>query len=190
MEAVNAWASVVDRIRCGDEAGVSDLYAAVTNGPCVHFLRSVDPQSAEDRLHELLVIVIEAIRGGRLREPDRVMGFVRTIARRQMVAEIRAATTRRRRFVASEVELRASLDQSPEAGAAQRETFETITKVMRRLSARDREILRRFYLDEQAPAQICGEMNLTSTQFRLYKSRAIARCRGLRPKALQSTRPL
>jgi DNA-directed RNA polymerase specialized sigma24 family protein len=48
--------------------------------------------------------------------------------------------------------------------------------VLRRLGARDREILEKFYFEQQAPDQICDEMKLTPTQFRLYKSRAIARC--------------
>jgi DNA-directed RNA polymerase specialized sigma subunit len=48
-------------------------------------------------------------------------------------------------------------------------------KVLRGISRRDREILTRFYLYEQTQEQICDEMNLTETQFRLLKSRAKAR---------------
>ena len=40
------------------------------------------------------------------------------------------------------------------------------------LSQRNRDILERFYLEEQRPEQICEEMDLTETQFRLLKSRA------------------
>ena len=40
------------------------------------------------------------------------------------------------------------------------------------LSRREREILTRFYLHEQSKDQICEEMALTDTQFRLAKSRA------------------
>ena len=43
------------------------------------------------------------------------------------------------------------------------------------LSARDREILTRFYLQEQTQEEICKEMILSDTQFRLLKSRAKAR---------------
>jgi RNA polymerase sigma-70 factor (ECF subfamily) len=53
------------------------------------------------------------------------------------------------------------------------------------LSDRDREILTRFYLDEQTQEQICGEMNLTETQFRLLKSRAKARFGELGRRKLQ-----
>ncbi len=43
------------------------------------------------------------------------------------------------------------------------------------LSSRDREILVRYYLSEQSREQICREMSLTETQFRLAKSRAKAK---------------
>ena len=47
--------------------------------------------------------------------------------------------------------------------------------LLRTISPRDREILKRFYLDEQTEEQICGQMELTRSQFRLLKSRAAAR---------------
>jgi DNA-directed RNA polymerase specialized sigma24 family protein len=44
--------------------------------------------------------------------------------------------------------------------------------ILRDCSRRDREILTRFYLLEQSQEQICEEMGLNDTQFRLLKSRA------------------
>jgi DNA-directed RNA polymerase specialized sigma subunit len=65
---------------------------------------------------------------------------------------------------------------------------------LRRLKKRDREILERFYLREQNAQQICAEMRLTETQFRLFKSRAIARCVSLvqplaKPRPIRVTSP-
>ena len=57
-------------------------------------------------------------------------------------------------------------------------------KVLRGISARDREILTRFYLYEQTQEQICAEMNLSETQFRLLKSRAKARFGELGKRSL------
>jgi DNA-directed RNA polymerase specialized sigma subunit len=62
-------------------------------------------------------------------------------------------------------------------------------EVLREMSDRDRNILTRFYLQEQSQDQICAEMNLTETQFRLLKSRAKARFGELGQKKLQK-RPL
>ncbi len=55
------------------------------------------------------------------------------------------------------------------------ERVHLMQKVLRGISSRDREILTRFYLYEQTQEQICEEMSLTQTQFRLLKSRAKAR---------------
>ena len=40
------------------------------------------------------------------------------------------------------------------------------------MSARDLQILVRFYLDGQSPEQICRESELTETQFKAIKARA------------------
>ena len=52
------------------------------------------------------------------------------------------------------------------------------------LSGRDREILTRFYLQEESQEEICAEMVLSETQFRLLKSRAKARFGELGKKKL------
>jgi RNA polymerase sigma-70 factor, ECF subfamily len=58
-------------------------------------------------------------------------------------------------------------------------------RVLESLSRRDREILIRFYLQEESQDQICRDMELTETQFRLLKSRAKARFGELGKKKLQ-----
>jgi DNA-directed RNA polymerase specialized sigma24 family protein len=61
---------------------------------------------------------------------------------------------------------------TPEEETIQREKVEVMVQVLRELSARDRDVLTRFYRYEQPQEQICREMKLTATQFRLLKSRA------------------
>ena len=46
---------------------------------------------------------------------------------------------------------------------------------MNGLPRRDRGVLIRFYLREQTADEICHDLDLTETQFRLIKSRAKAR---------------
>jgi DNA-directed RNA polymerase specialized sigma24 family protein len=48
-------------------------------------------------------------------------------------------------------------------------------QILQAIPRRDREILTRFYLKEQTQEEICEEMKLTETQFRLLKSRAKSR---------------
>ena len=56
-----------------------------------------------------------------------------------------------------------------------RQRADIARKVLSSVSRRDREILNRFYVQEQTQEQICADMGLSYNQFRLLKSRAKAR---------------
>lgn len=189
-----ACAAVVRNIRAGDQTAIEDLYAILSKLVGASLLRVVGVQCFEDSLHEIVVIVLQTIQGGGLRDSERLPAFMRTVARRQMVAHIRGAISRRRMFEV-DLEITAVAGESPEARAAHRERIEQLRAVLRRLSLRDQEIIERFYFREQDADQICREMRITGTQFRLYKSRALARCsllarsgRRIPPRARISSR--
>src|SRR5919199_1483059 len=90
------WALLVARIRAGDDDATADLYKIFSRGIRFYFCRQLGPQELDDRVHDAFLIVVEAIRRGDLREPERLMGFVRTVVRRQVAAHIEAAVQRRR----------------------------------------------------------------------------------------------
>jgi DNA-directed RNA polymerase specialized sigma24 family protein len=151
---------------------------------------SLGPQSSDDQLHEILIVVLQAIRHGQLRDPASLEGFIRTVARRAAIAEIRHSINSRRRYVEVGVCLAAApAECSPEARAALLERAGATLKLMDCLKSRDREILTRFYLNEQSPAEICGVMHLSPTQFRLFKSRAIAKCHAEVGRKARTARP-
>ena len=52
------------------------------------FARQVGPQDLDDKVHDLFLTIIQSIQRGDLREPERLMGYVRTIVRRQVAAHI------------------------------------------------------------------------------------------------------
>jgi len=60
---------------------------------------------------------------------------------------------------------------------------------IRLLRSEDQEILERFYFDEQRPEQICDEMQLTTTQFRLRKTRAIRKAALRMPMQILASPP-
>ncbi len=189
------WSSLVESIKGGDNAGVESLYAWLNCGVRAGLYRRLGSQPVEDRLHEILVVVLEAIRRGELRDPERLAGFVSTVARRSVAAEIRGAISRRRRLVdSSNCEAATPAALSPEARAVDGEQVATILEIVRGLKARDREVLTRFYLKEETPLEICEGMHISHTQFRLWKSRAVAKCyllavRQARQFKRQSTSP-
>jgi RNA polymerase sigma-70 factor, ECF subfamily len=171
-----SWSQLVERVRAGDPAGMEQLYAVFAKGVRSYLWRQLGAHDLDDKVHDIFVIVTQSIRRGDLRDPERLMGYVRTVLRRQVAAYIEDAIHARR----NEVEIESGLNLtdrqvSPERQVLEKQTQEVAMRILRSLPERDREVLVRFYLEEQTPEQICSEMKLTETQFRLIKSRAKAR---------------
>jgi RNA polymerase sigma-70 factor, ECF subfamily len=178
-EITENWGDMVGRIRQGDALGGEHLYRTLSGGARSRLARTVDPQLVEDKFHDVVVTVLSAIHGGGLREPERLMGFVKTITQRRAAEHVRSQISRRRLVPLDSVLSPVSCELDPEAALANHQQSLAIRQVLGRLKARDREILVRFYLHEQDHAHICREMGLTATQFRLYKSRALVQCLAL-----------
>jgi RNA polymerase sigma-70 factor (ECF subfamily) len=183
--AYSGWVDLVDRIRTGESDGMAELYQLFSKGIRFYLCRQLGPQELDDKVHDTFVVVVLAIRKGELREPERLMGFVRTIVRRQVAAHIDKVVHSRREQIELDSNVRvADPRDNPEQSAIFRQRTELIQRVLGELPGRDREILTRFYLHEQSQDQICTEMSLTETQFRLLKSRAKARFGELGKKKL------
>jgi RNA polymerase sigma-70 factor (ECF subfamily) len=171
------WAALVVGVREGDPSAMAELYGIFAKGIRYFLLRHLGPEEIDDKVHDCFVIVTQAIQKGDLREPERLMGYVRTVVKRQIALSIDTAIHRRR--------MRADFDDSmcalsdwhdnPERKLIARQRAEIARKVLNGVSRRDREILNRFYVLEQPQERICTEMGLSYNQFRLLKSRAKAR---------------
>ena len=179
------WAALVERIRSGDEASVEELYTTFARGIRYYLCRHLGTQELDDKVHDTFLIVLQAIQNGSLREPERLMGFVRTVVRRQVAAFIDETVQTRKDQADIEVGSRVPDSRSnPERRVIDDEKNQIMYEILRGISSRDRDILTRFYLYEQSPEQICVEMRLSDTQFRLLKSRAKARFAELGRKRL------
>lgn len=170
------WQDIVTRIQSNDIQGFEELDRALRRGLKCIIVRHVGLTEADDLVQEVLLIVIEAIRKGALRDPACLLGFVRTVTRRQIASHIDRICRARAQDIedldGAELQDHAL---SPELRFQFREQQALMTTVLRALSTRERDILARFYLYEQTAEQICEEMGLTATQFRLLKCRAKAR---------------
>ncbi len=155
---------------------MEELYRVFSRGVRFYLCRQLGPQDLDDTIHDVYVIITQSIRNGELRDPERLMGYVRTIIRRQVAGHIDHVVEQRRRQGSLEFERDMSDHQlDPERRIIQRQRQELALRILQSLHQREREVLVRFYLEEQAPGEICREMDLTQTQFRLIKSRAKAR---------------
>jgi DNA-directed RNA polymerase specialized sigma24 family protein len=176
LSAGERWAGLVARIRARDAGAEEELYHVFSRGIRFQLCRRLGPQDLDDRLHDIFLIITESLRNGELRDPRRLMGYVHTVVRRQMAEHIEGIVQSRRRR--RSLELGPPLRDhrpSPERRLIENQTVTVALGLLNRLDRRDREVLVRFYLREQKSSQICREMSLTATQFRLLKSRAKAR---------------
>lgn len=169
--------SVVDRVRAKEESGLSDLYQILAATVHQVFRRQLGRDIERDPLHDVYVLVVEAIQQGVLRDPTRLVGFAKTVALRHGVRQIAEKVRGRQRqdTCAEKAMLIPDDAPSPEQLMAEQQRTKRLREALSSLSDRDREVLTRFYVQEQPAEQICVEMNLTVTQFRLAKSRAKTR---------------
>src|SRR5713226_3800269 len=99
------WILLVESIHRGERSGMEELYRVFSRGVRFYLCRQLGPQDLDDRVHDTFLIVVQAISKGELREPERLMGFVRTVVRRQVAAQIDRSVQSRRE--------QAELDSSP-----------------------------------------------------------------------------
>ncbi len=170
------WSELVRRVRIGDADAVEDLYEVFSTGIRLRLARQLAAMDVNDKVHDLFVAVMESIRQGKVRQPERLMGYVQTMVSRQVASHIDRISKERRNSPV--MEMRAPLpDQAPdpEHSAMDRQIGEVIRRVLGGMRERDRQILVRFYLKEETPQEICLAMHLTEAQYRVLKSRAKAR---------------
>src|SRR6184192_3139148 len=82
------WLVLVDSIKRGERGGMEELYRIFSRGVRYYLCRQLGPQDLDDKVHDTFLIVVQAIRKGELRDPERLMGFVHTVVRRQVAAQI------------------------------------------------------------------------------------------------------
>ena len=192
----NSWTNIVERIRDGDSAASEELYARVLRWLKYACRSRLVPDESDDRVQETYLAVVKAIQNGELREPEKLIGFIRVIGHRQYCAYLKRRDKSRSSQAGHEVfegSSRSRFDPEHDVLGNERRSF--AQRVLAQLAPREREILERFYIREESPDCICKKMNLTSNQFRLLKWRAKAKVtitarKGLRVNALKSRLPV
>jgi RNA polymerase sigma-70 factor (ECF subfamily) len=170
------WALLAMRVQRGESDAMQELYDIFSKGVRFMLFRQLGPDDLDDKVHDVFLIITQAICNGELREPARLMGYIHTVVRRQIVGYIdRAVSLRRNRVELDFDEAICDTHPDPEIEAIGRENEALALRILQSIPKRDREVLIRFYFKEESPDQICRDLALTQTQFRLIKSRAKAR---------------
>jgi RNA polymerase sigma-70 factor, ECF subfamily len=183
------WPALIQKIQANDATGMEELYRVFSRGVRFFLWRQIEKQDLEDAVHDTFITVAEAIRRGDVRDPDRLMGFVWTVVKRQLAGHIeRVVNTRNQQVEIDGAERILDRGADPEWTAIVSQHRMLARRLLGEVSGRDREVLVRFYLKEQSQQEICREMELTPTQFRLLKSRAKARLGTLGRRTLSRRR--
>ena len=178
---------LVERVQARQATAFEELYALVKN--FTYFLmRQLGGEDLQDKVHDVFLAVTQAIISGRLRDPERLVPYLTTMTRFYSYNQIERRVSRRRVGCISEGFNTADPRVNLETSVYQQERAKIAHEVLSEMPRRDSDVLRRFYLQEQSKEQICNEMHLTPTQFRLLKSKAKSTFTQLGTRRLQHCR--
>lgn len=137
-----------------------------------------NPQLAEEILHDAIITALTRLDAGTLSRADDVAGFVFRTALNHLRNHRRRERLRTGDNAA--VEELASDTASPEDQSQSDANTRAVRRVLNGLgSLRDREVLVRFYLDEDSKQDICAALGLDEPAFNRVVFRARERLRRL-----------
>jgi RNA polymerase sigma-70 factor, ECF subfamily len=183
-------AALVERIRAGERVAEAELVERFSGGVTMIIRQSVkNNATSQDLYQESFRVVLEKVRAGEVREPDRLAGFICAVVRNLVIAHHRKASNQpvpdQPEFDLPSTDLN-QLDQllKDEAAALARNVLAELP------SDRDRKVLYRLYIAEDDKEQICKDLGLSSLLFNQVVFRARERFRKLfeeraRKKGLQ-----
>jgi RNA polymerase sigma factor (sigma-70 family) len=187
--ATQHWSPLIERVATGDPAATQELYEALA--PLRHyFSHRIGVADCEDAYHQVILKVIVAIRKRSLRQPERLLGYVYTLASRYLADRWASPWHHASDDDGSGDAVLSDPAPSPETQLARRERVAIARRILEGFPDRDREILIRFYLKEQRHEQIEQEMGITSSAFRQLKSRAKLRFTALCQSAIERKPPV
>ncbi len=141
----------------------------------------VDPALADDLCNETFRIVLERLRRQPLEEPGKLAAYLAQTARNLALADRRK--TARRQTVTGEqsaIDDFAAEGTDPSVVAQAQVRANAIRKVLEEMPIiRDRQLLVRYYLNDEAKAEICRDLGLTEEHFHTVMFRARERFRVL-----------
>jgi RNA polymerase sigma-70 factor (ECF subfamily) len=131
-----------------------------------------DEQGAADLMQQVLLMTIEKLRAGELRDYGRLASFVFGICR-MVVLEQRRGGFRRERL------LEQYADDVPvaDASVAPRLDHERVARCLERLSARERAVLLMTFYEERPADEVATQLGLSAGNVRVVRHRGLERLR-------------
>jgi RNA polymerase sigma-70 factor, ECF subfamily len=169
-------ADYVRRLRDGDNA--TEDHFAEYFGELIRIKATVrlrSPQLADDIRQETLLRVLRSARKGTIEHPERLGAFVNTVCNNVMLEAFRR--DRRLSQMPDEADQISSGEASVEAELVQNQRKALVKRTLGELSPKDRELLKRIFLDEEDKDAVCQEFKVNRDYLRVLLHRARGRLR-------------
>jgi RNA polymerase sigma-70 factor (ECF subfamily) len=155
------------------QAEESELYRRFAGRVRLYGLRHLrDDAAADDLAQQVLLVTIERLRAGEVRNPDEIGSFILGTSR--MLAGSMARKTRRREALLALFHAPARYVE-PSGGAAG--DIDAMERCLHGLAERDRRVLLLTFYAEKTSAEIAAELGVTGTVVRVARHRALGRLR-------------
>jgi RNA polymerase sigma-70 factor (ECF subfamily) len=136
-------------------------------------------QLAEDAINQAVVTALEHLHAGRISDTSQIAGYVFQVAMNHLRNHRRKMDERQDRRVDPDA-LENIASESDDPAVDRIRLAAQVRRVLEGLpTARDREIVRRFYLDEEEKEPICRDLGLSPLHFDKVIFRARQRMRKL-----------
>jgi len=129
--------------------------------------------AAADLMQDVLVMVLQKLRDGAVREPERVASFVLGAARQMVIDGRRSGRRRDRILEAFPVDLVPAHEEAPELLDTQR-----LGRCLAALPERERAVLVMTFYDDQPADAVAADLGLSAGNVRVIRHRGLERLRG------------
>jgi RNA polymerase sigma-70 factor (ECF subfamily) len=166
-------AQLVGQIGSGDPDAEAEFFHRMGPRIRLYGLRHLrDPHAADDLTQQVLITTLEALRAGRLREPERLASFVLGTCRMTVLDLRRNAQRRERLLEQFGVDLLV-----PAPSAEPRVDREQLTRCVQNLKERERTVIVMTFYDEQTAADLAQFLDVSEANVRVIRHRAIRQLR-------------
>lgn len=174
-------AELVRRIASGEATAEAELVERCGRTLCFLARRFArDEADAEDLYQETLILALEKIRNREVREPERLAGFLRSLAKNLSIQRYRRRAVTAERPSDEVAEAADEHRPDPLGGLLRRERSRRTRRLLGELQQpRDRAVLFRYYIAEEPSERICEDLDLRPDHFYRVLHRARERYRRL-----------
>jgi RNA polymerase sigma-70 factor (ECF subfamily) len=167
-------ADLVRKIACGsDLEAEAELFRRMAPRIQLYGLRHLrDEHASQDLTQQVLITTLEALRAGRLREPDKLASFVLGTCR-MTVLDLRRGAQRKERLLE---QFGADLP-GPVQTPMPYLDHEQLTRCVQNLKERERAVVVMTFYDERTSADVAGFLGVSEANVRVIRHRAIHQLR-------------